>query len=93
MVEKARKSVTDLRESREVALDIGQGMEGMKEGIAQVMPVYGTDMKRQYKGREEGMATPGMIHVVREGEDDLILDKQDGRWGRMKEGMARVMAS
>lgn len=72
MIAKADKSVTELGQHREVAFDIGQGMEGLKEGVARVMPVYGTDMVRQYKGKKEGMATPDMMHVVKEGEDDLI---------------------
>ena len=54
-------------------LDFGQGWDGMKEGASRVMPVFGSDRKRQYKGWKEGYTIPDMLGDFTSTQDNLIV--------------------
>lgn len=71
IVEKARGRITTADHSK-VALDLGLGWGGAKEGLSRILTTYGVDKARQSTGDKEGMTVPDLLTDFAQGQGRLV---------------------
>ena len=77
-----------------VALDLGSGWEGAKEGMSQHMRVIGVDRTRQMKGQEAGMTTPDLImNLGKKTGKETVIEEVMRRTGTYREDLCHIHGS